>query len=136
MADEVEKSGSKSDEDDENEDDDDEDEEEEEDGESDGELLYNSKEYENLVVGSDVRQVFSYIGLYTPRVMELELKLKPFIPDLMPAVGDTDAFIKVSAGSCQSGCQSGGCPFGAAQNSLQVISLTLCLPLSLCHRFP
>ena len=27
--------------------------------------------------------------------MEIEAKLKPFIPDMIPAVGDIDAFIKV-----------------------------------------
>ncbi len=33
---------------------------------------------------------------YTPQTIELEHKLKPFIPDFIPAVGDIDAFIKVS----------------------------------------
>ena len=94
MADEVEKSAGKSDEEEE------EDEEENEDeDDAGGELLYDGKELEDLVVGPDVRQVFAFIGLYPARVMELELKLKPFIPDLMPAVGDIDAFIKVSAAS-------------------------------------
>ena len=32
---------------------------------------------------------------YTPQVVELENKLKPFIPDYIPAVGDIDAFLKV-----------------------------------------
>lgn len=32
---------------------------------------------------------------YTPQSIELEHKLKPFIPDFIPAVGDIDAFVKV-----------------------------------------
>uniref|UniRef100_A0A095A0R1 Intraflagellar transport protein 46 homolog n=1 Tax=Schistosoma haematobium TaxID=6185 RepID=A0A095A0R1_SCHHA len=32
---------------------------------------------------------------YTPQTIELETKLKPFIPDYIPAVGDIDAFLKV-----------------------------------------
>lgn len=34
---------------------------------------------------------------YTPQAIELDHKLKPFIPDYIPAVGDIDAFIKVSS---------------------------------------
>lgn len=37
------------------------------------------------------------IPRYTPQSIELEHKLKPFIPDFIPAVGDIDAFIKVIA---------------------------------------
>lgn len=33
---------------------------------------------------------------YTPQMIELDHKLKPFIPDFIPAVGDIDAFLKVS----------------------------------------
>ena len=33
---------------------------------------------------------------YTPQTIDLDHKLKPFIPDFIPAVGDIDAFIKVS----------------------------------------
>ena len=33
---------------------------------------------------------------YTPQKVDLETKFKPFIPDYIPAVGDIDAFIKVS----------------------------------------
>eukprot|EP00794_Sanderia_malayensis_P010947 gene10947-12108_t len=32
---------------------------------------------------------------YTPQNVELEHKLRPFIPDYIPAVGDIDAFLKV-----------------------------------------
>lgn len=37
-----------------------------------------------------------FLFRYTPQTIELEYKLKPFIPDYIPAVGDIDAFIKVS----------------------------------------
>lgn len=33
---------------------------------------------------------------YTPQSIELEHSLKPFIPDYIPAVGDIDAFLKVT----------------------------------------
>ena len=32
-----------------------------------------------------------------PQKIELDYKLKPFIPDFIPAVGDIDAFIKVES---------------------------------------
>jgi len=34
-------------------------------------------------------------GSYSPQVVDLEYKLRPFIPDFIPAVGDIDAFLKV-----------------------------------------
>ena len=39
---------------------------------------------------------------YTPQTIELETKLKPFIPDFIPAVGDIDAFLKVTHHSASS----------------------------------
>lgn len=35
---------------------------------------------------------------YTPQLIDLDHKLKPFIPDFIPAVGDIDAFLKVQMG--------------------------------------
>lgn len=32
---------------------------------------------------------------YTPQNIDLDTKLRPFIPEFIPAVGDIDAFIKV-----------------------------------------
>lgn len=55
---------------------------------------YNSSDYEHLAVSSEVKELFLYINRYTPQPIELEYKLKPFIPDFIPAVGDIDAFIK------------------------------------------
>ena len=33
---------------------------------------------------------------FTPQQIDLENKLRPFIPEYIPAVGDIDAFLKVS----------------------------------------
>ena len=52
-------------------------------------------DYENLKVGSDVKDLFEHIGRYQPHQIELEAVLKPFIPDFIPGIGDADAFIKV-----------------------------------------
>ena len=32
---------------------------------------------------------------YRPHILEMETKLKPFLPDFIPAVGDPDAFLKI-----------------------------------------
>lgn len=57
---------------------------------------YNPGEYEHLAVSKEIKQIFSYITYYTPQIIDIELKLKPFIPDYIPAVGDIDGFIKVA----------------------------------------
>ncbi|XP_005988205.1 intraflagellar transport protein 46 homolog isoform X2 [Latimeria chalumnae] len=85
----------------ENEDEDDEDSDEtesDEDEEEHGappEGAYDPSDYEHLPVSADVKELFQYITRYTPQSIELEHKLKPFIPDFIPAVGDIDAFLKV-----------------------------------------
>lgn len=56
---------------------------------------YNAQEYKHLNVPEDVRELFSFIGRYKPQTVDLETKLKPFIPDYIPAVGGIDEFIKV-----------------------------------------
>ena len=66
---------------------------------------YNPKDYENLPVSAEIKELFAYISRFSwflfsysrfnPQVQELDTKLKPFIPDFIPAVGDIDAFIKV-----------------------------------------
>ena len=42
-------------------------------------------------------ELFDYIVRYVPQKIDLDYKLKPFIPDFIPAVGDIDAFIKVES---------------------------------------
>ncbi|XP_053501034.1 intraflagellar transport protein 46 homolog isoform X3 [Ictalurus furcatus] len=84
-------------EDDEDEDDSDETESDEDDGEpgSAPEGAYDPADYDHLRVTSDIKELFQYITRYTPQTIELDHKLKPFIPDFIPAVGDIDAFLKV-----------------------------------------
>ncbi|NXX51211.1 IFT46 protein, partial [Tricholaema leucomelas] len=55
----------------------------------------NLADYGYLPVSSEIKELFEYIKRYTPKVTEIEHKLQPFIPDLIPAVGDIDAFLKV-----------------------------------------
>lgn len=55
---------------------------------------YDPADYEHLSVAGELKELFQYITRYTPQTIELEHKLKPFIPDFIPAVGDIDAFIK------------------------------------------
>lgn len=43
-----------------------------------------------------MKDLFEYIGRYKPQKIELDTKLKPFIPDYIPAVGEVDAFLKMS----------------------------------------
>mmetsp|Transcript_863 Transcript_863/g.3110 ORF Transcript_863/g.3110 Transcript_863/m.3110 type:complete len:371 (-) Transcript_863:170-1282(-) len=56
---------------------------------------YDPKDYEHLGVSSEIQELFQYINRYKPANHQLETKLKPFIPDYIPAVGDIDEFIKV-----------------------------------------
>lgn len=56
---------------------------------------YDPADYEGLNVSQEIKELFQYITRYTPQTIELEHKLKPFIPEYIPAVGDIDAFIKV-----------------------------------------
>lgn len=58
---------------------------------------YSPDDYSQLVVSSEVQQVFSHITFYTPQIVDIELRLKPFIPEYIPAVGDIDSFVKVGA---------------------------------------
>ncbi|XP_033641231.1 intraflagellar transport protein 46 homolog isoform X2 [Asterias rubens] len=88
------------DDDDEDEDDDGSDSSGEDDEEEEGQNMalegaYDPAEYENLPVSSEIKELFQYITRYTPQTIDLEHKLKPFIPDYIPAVGDIDAFIKI-----------------------------------------
>lgn len=56
---------------------------------------YHPSDYEHLSVSPEISELFSYITRYTPQSIELEYRLRPYIPDYIPAVGDIDAFIKV-----------------------------------------
>lgn len=56
---------------------------------------YNPALYANLPVSKEIQEVFEYITRYKPQKVELETKIKPFIPDYIPAVGEVDAFLKM-----------------------------------------
>lgn len=56
---------------------------------------YDPADYEHLPVSAEIKELFEYISRYTPQLIDLDHKLKPFIPDFIPAVGDIDAFLKV-----------------------------------------
>jgi intraflagellar transport protein 46 len=56
---------------------------------------YNPAEYANLQVSQDVKDLFEYIQRYKPQKLDLDTKLKPFIPDYVPAVGEVDACLKM-----------------------------------------
>ncbi|CAH8450029.1 unnamed protein product [Schistosoma turkestanicum] len=85
----------------EEEDDDEDDEDNDDEGDENGNMpdviegAYNPADFEHLSVSSEIKEIFEYIQRYTPQTIELETKLKPFIPDYIPAVGDIDAFLKV-----------------------------------------
>jgi len=53
-------------------------------------------------VSEEVKDLFSYIGRYKPHTIELDTRLKPFIPEYIPAVGDIDEFLKVCNITCVS----------------------------------
>ncbi|XP_052553280.1 intraflagellar transport protein 46 homolog [Tympanuchus pallidicinctus] len=91
-----------SEDDDDNDDDDDDDDSSESDSEDDSEDRgaplegdYNLADYDYLPVSAEIKELFEYIRRYTPKTIEIEHKLQPFIPDFIPAVGDIDAFLKV-----------------------------------------
>mgnify|MGYP001811435552 CR=1 FL=1 len=46
-------------------------------------------------MSSEIRELFKFIERYNPQSIQLDFKLKPFIPDYIPSIGDIDAFIKV-----------------------------------------
>jgi len=56
---------------------------------------YNPADFAHLTVPDDVRDLFQYIGRYKPHNIALDTKLKCFIPDYIPAVGEIDAFLKI-----------------------------------------
>jgi len=56
---------------------------------------YDPADYENLSVSDEIKDLFQYISRYNAQSQELETRLKPFIPDFIPAVGDIDAMIQI-----------------------------------------
>eukprot|EP00929_Paragymnodinium_shiwhaense_P064250 TRINITY_DN32172_c0_g1_i1.p1 TRINITY_DN32172_c0_g1~~TRINITY_DN32172_c0_g1_i1.p1 ORF type:complete len:379 (-),score=95.50 TRINITY_DN32172_c0_g1_i1:113-1249(-) len=56
---------------------------------------YNPDDFKGLKVSAEVEELFSYITRYKPHTIELDTMLKPFIPELIPSIGEVDAFIKM-----------------------------------------
>jgi intraflagellar transport protein 46 len=56
---------------------------------------YNPADYANLQVSQEIKELFQYIQRYKPHQIDLETKVRPFIPDYIAAVGEVDAFLKV-----------------------------------------
>jgi intraflagellar transport protein 46 len=56
---------------------------------------YNAADYNNLNVSPEIKELFQYITRYKPHTVDLETRLKPFIPDFIPAVGEVDGYIKI-----------------------------------------
>jgi len=48
-----------------------------------------------LQVSQEVKELFKYITRYKPEHKELDTKLRPFIPDYIPSVGEVDAMLKM-----------------------------------------
>lgn len=56
---------------------------------------YNARDFQQLNVSVEVRDLFQYIERYKPHEVQLEAPLRCFIPEYIPAIGELDAFIKV-----------------------------------------
>ena len=55
---------------------------------------YNPADYAGLQVSQEIKELFQYIQRYKPHQIDLETKVRPFIPDYIAAVGEVDAFLK------------------------------------------
>ncbi len=56
---------------------------------------YDPSAFRDLPVSPEIKDIFKFIERYQPQAIELEFKLKPFIPEYIPCIGDIDAFIKI-----------------------------------------
>jgi intraflagellar transport protein 46 len=56
---------------------------------------YNPDDYRGMKVSSEIEELFQYITRYKPHTIELDTSLKPFIPELIPSIGEVDAFLKM-----------------------------------------
>ena len=66
-----------------------------ENSDDDSENLYDPSQYKNLPVSKEIKELFTHIQRYKPKKTPLLQKLRPFIPEYVPAVGDIDAFLKI-----------------------------------------
>jgi len=56
---------------------------------------YNPEDFKGMKVSAEVEELFQYITRYKPHTIELDTSLKPFIPELIPSIGEVDAFLKM-----------------------------------------
>jgi intraflagellar transport protein 46 len=56
---------------------------------------YNPDDFKGMKVSAEVEEIFQYITRYKPHTIELDTSLKPFIPELIPSIGEVDAFLKM-----------------------------------------
>jgi len=56
---------------------------------------YNPRDFQNLPVTTEVKELFMYITRYKPQEVDLDTPLKCFIPEYLPAIGELDPFLKV-----------------------------------------
>jgi hypothetical protein len=77
-------SGADPDEEQEEEDEEEEESSDESDGEKGGSGMYNPSDYAHLDVSSEIKDLFQYIQRYKPQKIDLETRLKPFIPGNAP----------------------------------------------------
>ena len=42
-----------------------------------------------------MKDLFEYITRFKPQKIDLESKLKPFVPEYIPCIGEVDAFLKM-----------------------------------------
>mmetsp|Transcript_134990 Transcript_134990/g.288816 ORF Transcript_134990/g.288816 Transcript_134990/m.288816 type:complete len:388 (-) Transcript_134990:158-1321(-) len=56
---------------------------------------YNPADFDSMDVSAEIQELFQYITRYKPHTIELDSHLKPFIPELIPSIGEVDAFLKM-----------------------------------------
>eukprot|EP00434_Breviolum_minutum_P018577 symbB.v1.2.016386.t1/scaffold1246.1/size129174/3 len=56
---------------------------------------YNPDDFKNMKVSNEIEELFNCITRYKPHSIELDTVLKPFIPELIPSIGEVDAFLKM-----------------------------------------
>ena len=43
----------------------------------------------------EIKELFKTISRYSPIMQDIDTKLKAFVPDYIPAIGEVDAFLKM-----------------------------------------
>lgn len=56
---------------------------------------FDTSVFSKLENNNEYKYLFTYMNRYQPVEIDLDTKLKPFIPNYIPAIGEVDSFIKV-----------------------------------------